>query len=256
MKFGTPRIGGGFTLVEILVAIAVISILVALSASGYSRAQMAGRKAASSNNLRQFGAAAGLYLSDHGNAFFPYRQDLPDGSVTWWFGAETAKSMRSPEGKRQIDATRSPLAPYLTPEGGVEICPGLTADSLALKPKYSGSSYGYGYNVLLGGGWMGAGPLLRATDLSSPGNTITFATCAQVNTFEAPASSSHPMIEAFYGLDDRNKTIHFRFFGSALVLFLDGHIAEMPICPGTEDDRLPGSVIGRLTPVGSFDMLR
>ncbi len=253
-KFAPSR--AAFTLIELLVVIVLIAIIAGLAMAGIQELQNAGKKAASTSNLRQFAAATHLYLADHNNTFFPYRQLQRDHSVLWWFGAETQSSLGSAEGQRHIDKTLSPLFPYLQQSGKVEVCPGFAADKNITKSKYDGASYGYGYNVLLGGGWMGTAPLEHISNLEHPANTIFFATCAQVNTFQAPASPDHPLIEEFFGLDDQFKTIDFRFAERALVLFGDGHVEPREMYPGTADERTQPPRIGRVTPVGSMEMLK
>lgn len=47
-------------------------------------------------------------------------------------------------------------------------------------------------------------PAVRQAILSS-----SIATSAQVNTFQEQASANNPMIEEFYGIDDRETTVHF-----------------------------------------------
>lgn len=78
-----------------------------------------------------------------------------------------------------------------------------------------------------------------------------FATSAQVNTFQAPASAKNPMIEEFYGLDDKEVTVHFRHNGKAMVAFADGSCGFLPMDPSTLDQRDPKALIGRFAPPGS-----
>lgn len=244
-----------FTLLEILLAISIIAILSVLGFGIYQKVQQAGRKGASASNLRQLTLAALLYANDHQGRFFPYRQRSTTGT-TWWFGFETRGSARSGEGNRELQKDGSPLYPYLQDVGGVEICPGFLYDTTIWKPKFNGASYGYGYNIYLGGGWMGSGRMGSLIGMERPSKVALFATCAQVNTFQAPASPSNPMVEEFYAFDDQYKTIHFRFNQSALVSFCDGHIEAMKMHPDTRDERVPEANIGRFTPVGSMEFLR
>ncbi len=236
--------------------IVIVAVLAAICMPAIYAAMTAGRKAASTSNLRQFGAAVGMYTAEHNQTFPLYRVSHSDTSVTWWFGYEAASSMTAGEGDRSVDKTQSPLYPYLHQGQGVEVDPGFVENKSIVKPKYKGASYGYGYNVYLGGGWMGTAPPTHLTDLSSASRVIEFATCAQVNSFEPPATPSHPLIEEFFGLDNWSQTIHFRFGREALVLFVDGHVQSMPIFQGTEDQAIPNSAIGRVTDFGSMDMLK
>ena len=61
-----PSSGAGFTLVELLVVITIISILTALLLPALSGAKAHGRREACKNHLRQIGLALGMYVSDAG----------------------------------------------------------------------------------------------------------------------------------------------------------------------------------------------
>ena len=64
-----------FTLIEVLVVIAILAVLVALLVPALSRAKESGRRTACLNNLRQLGLAALLYADDEGS--FPPRRLSP-----------------------------------------------------------------------------------------------------------------------------------------------------------------------------------
>ena len=61
--------------------------------------------------------------------------------------------------------------------------------------------------------------LKQINQLPRPGQIALFATCAQINTFQAPASAKKPMLEEFYFFNttDCANTIHFRHAGNAIV---------------------------------------
>jgi prepilin-type N-terminal cleavage/methylation domain-containing protein len=67
----------GFTLVEMLVVIAIISILMALAVTGIQRVLAAGRKGACTSNLKQLYTAASNYGQDHGGR-------LPSAASQLW----------------------------------------------------------------------------------------------------------------------------------------------------------------------------
>ncbi|MEA3207143.1 MAG: hypothetical protein QOE70_200 [Chthoniobacter sp.] len=119
------------------------------------------------------------------------------------------------------------------------------------KPKFQNGNYGYGYISHLGGGPMGLGTIPRALQFERFAEVVVFATSAQVNTFQPPASATNPMLEEFYLISDRETTIHFRFGGKALCSMLDGSVRELPMDPTTLDRRMPKANIGRFAPVGS-----
>ena len=66
-----------FTLVELLVVVAIIGILMAMLLPAVQMAREAGRRAQCQNNLRQLSLAMQMYHNDH-NTF-------PSGIEQWWF---------------------------------------------------------------------------------------------------------------------------------------------------------------------------
>src|ERR1017187_8697625 len=75
-RANSMRASRAFTLVELLVAIAVIAILAALVLSAFSRTKATAQAITCRNNLKQWGVATHLYAADH-NDFLP-----PEGKPT------------------------------------------------------------------------------------------------------------------------------------------------------------------------------
>ncbi|MEI8292457.1 MAG: hypothetical protein WCG66_00550 [bacterium] len=161
--------------------------------------------------------------------------------------------MSSPEGQRNFDPTKGPLADYVPK--GFRPDPSFALGGRAFKPKYRNGYIGLGYNTLLGGGFMGSGVLMKQTLLADPSQVVVFFTAAQVNTFQRPATSRNPMIEEFYGIDEREVTVHFRHRGQAMVSFASGNAGFLPMDESTRDKRAPGANIGRFAPPGSKKFL-
>ena len=59
----------GFTLIELLVVIAILSILAGILFPVFARAKAAGKQAQCVSNLKQIGAAVGLYMADYDDVF-------------------------------------------------------------------------------------------------------------------------------------------------------------------------------------------
>jgi hypothetical protein len=211
--------------------------------------------AVSANNIRQLAAGGAAYLGDNNYRFWPYRRDgVVEGTkgAVWWFGFEPAKSLGKPEGQRIIDMDNGPLGPYVP--RNIAPDPSFGFAGTPFKPKYKHGYIGIGYNVALSGtnGWTPrGGPPLRYWDLRQPDKTVVFATGAQVNTFQKPASSRKPMIEEFYGFDDdRGKipSVHFRHNGHAMVAYATGAAGLIKMDEATKDRRAPDAQVGRLPP--------
>jgi len=240
----TPR---GFTLLELLVTLSTIAVLAALLLAALGRMRAVAQKAHCANSLRQLGAATHLYLGEHEQRFFAYVKGTPEGRL-WYFGLEQTAGGVGTEGNRLLDQTKGPLFPYVGQVGGVVVCPSFPYASALWKPKFKGASWGYGYNTFLSN--------LNSLTIERPSRVILFGDCAQVNNFQPPASVKKPLVEEFYMIEHTFKTIHFRHGANANLLFVDGHVEAMSVCPGTEDARLPEAAVGRVTPVGSMDFLQ
>lgn len=245
----------GFTLLELLVTIAIVAVLAVVAAGAGWALYRESSLAVSASNIRQLSAGGQSYLADNNHVFWPYFRSVltPDNpGVAWWFGFETAASVGAAEGARDFDPQGGPLAAYVPK--GTRPDPSFAFGGTAFKPKYRHGYLGIGYNVLLGGGWRwneDPRSLRNYWTLSDPAKVVVFFTSAQVNTMQAPASASRPMLEEFYGIDERETTVHFRHHGYAMVAFADGNAGFLPIDKSTLDPRAPKANIGRFAPKGS-----
>ena len=229
----------GLTLIELLVTIAMVVVLAALLLPAARSVFASSTDATSAHVIAQLNAAAQSYLAENGMTYWPYRQSVP-GGTQWWFGFESTASMNSAEGSRWLDLNQGPLGPYIAASGGMCKDPAFSRAGNTFKPKYGSTHFAYGYNLLL--------PGKSQLALTSPGKIPVFATCAQVNTFQAPASAKKPMVEEFYYFNATERTVHFRVGGQAMVGYADGSAGCLPMMPGTLDSRMPGANIGRLDP--------
>jgi len=236
-----------FTLTELLVVITIVAILIGLLFPVLSAVKVSSARAISAQSLHQLMLGGLLYLKDNSNTFWPYEQFTATGTQ-WWFGFETWQSIGMPEGQRTCDYSQGPLGPYVMTSGGVKTDPAFLQYSPRLKPKYQNGNYGYGYNTVLAADSNGIPR--NALQVVQPAEMVVFATCAQVNTFEAPASATNPMIEEFYMINDTQVTAHFRHGRNALAAFLDGSVRALSMDtdmqPGSQDMRIPSANIGML----------
>ena len=226
-----------FTLVELLVVLAIVAVLAALAVPVYQSVQLSSSQVVAVSALRQLGMAGQGYLADHNNVYWPFRADTAEG-VTFWFGYETAADLNLPEGTRTIDYDHGALGPYSGGLHDVHPDPQFLRMGAAFKPKFKDGYFPYGYNDLLAGTSYLAIPLFN--------HRVVFATSAQVNTFQSPASPGHPMLEEFYMVDNFNVTTSFRYHGQALCTFADGSTGFLPPQPNTTDLRMPDSGVAQL----------
>ena len=141
------RKGNGFTLVELLIVIGIVGILAAMLMPTLSRARAQGKRISCISNLRQLGLAVTMYLSENGSRYFDYYRDLPaSGGRLWYFGLEPEYGVVRREGERELDAGKSPLWEYYGTVGGIELCPSFHYDLGIYKLKFTGASFGYGFN--------------------------------------------------------------------------------------------------------------
>jgi len=230
-----------FTLLELLVVIAVIAVLGALSLPVLDRSKVSAHRIKCFSNLRQLGLAAQMYWDENGGNAFRYRGGATNGGDIYWFGWMA----RGGEETRPFDPTSGALFAYLGGRG-VEICPALNYALQRFKLKATGAAYGYGYNLHL------SAPLDKSpTQISGirrPTETAVFADAAQINTFQPPASLNHPMLEEFYyvSTNANEATAHFRHSQKAGVTFCDGHVGAERHVAGSLDQRLASQRVGRL----------
>jgi len=243
-----------FSLIELLITIAIVAVLGVCLSAAARQALFSSSLASSAGNIRQLAAGSAAYLAENNYTFWSYRStDSDRPGVVWWFGYEPKSSLAKAEGERFVDPAAGPLGEYVP--GGFRPDPSFRNGGNAFKPKYRFGYIGTGYNVLLGGGWLGIAERKKYWDLPSPGEIVVFATSAQVNNFQKPASAKNPMLEEFYGLDGSEVTVHFRHHGNAMVAFASGSAGFLPIDPSTLDTRAPKANVGRFAPKGSTKYL-
>ena len=246
----------GFTLVELLSVIAIMLVLSMVAAGAGWKVYESSSLAVSANNIRQLAAGGVNYLADNNNVYWPYRAvDSANGTgVTWWFGFEPLASFNRTEGQREFDPSKGPLGSYVPKDFKPD--PSFALGGSVFKPKYKNGYIGTGYNVLLGGGFLGAGTCAHQMQIKDTSKVVVFFTSAQVNTFQSPASAKKPMLEEFYGVDEKEVTVHFRHNGKAMVSFASGNAGFLEIDQSTRDLRMPKANVGRFAPRGDTTYLK
>ncbi len=224
----------GFTLVELLVVLAILGLLISLAIPVIGKVQIQGQSVASASNLKQLVAANHNYAIDHG--FYAPADDRWNNKR--WHGA------REPGGT--FDPTRGFLADYLGQSRRVTMCPVFASMNQA-RDTFEEGTGGYGYNASYIGGtpdWaydaQGNRVSARAGTLLHLAGTIMFASTAYARM---DGIQEYPYVEPpFWDLGSGpsgfrpSPTLHFRFNGRAAIAWADGRVTfeareERP--PGT-----------------------
>lgn len=213
----------GFTLVELLVVMAITAVLVMLSAAAFQAARDRGEAAKCVGNLRQLTSAALAYAGEN-NGEYVFAQE-PSNKVRW-HGVRS--SVNTP-----FDGSKGPLAPYLGNERRVKLCPSLRR-IVGGDVSFEDGTGGYGYNATYVGGTP-ADPFKpeRLANIPAPTTVVMFADCAFPRS---EGLQEYAYAEPWQWVDYRGKlrgslspSVHFRHSGMANVAWCDGHIsAEKP----------------------------
>ncbi len=227
----------GFSLVELLAVVAVVSALAGLLMSALGGARGAAQRGECASNIRQLTLANELYAGDHADRYAPGAPGIARSNLVRWHGTRKAASQAfSPEGgaiPSYLDAGRRGDAI------GVRGCPSFAPvldDLAARRAGFERGCGGYGYNNAFVGvsrvqraeAWVLETDALgaRRSQFGHPAGTLMFADAAFAGDELIEYSFAEPVFWPEYPGSRPDPSVHFRHRGEAAVAWLDGHVAH------------------------------
>lgn len=229
----------GFTLLELLIVIAVIGLLMGILMPALTAARAQGKAAVCQSNIRQLLLANIGYATENDGSYVPAAMDYldyVDGNKHRWHGVRD--SLDEP-----FDPPRGPLAGYLA-DGSVKECPKKVnfRKGAPWDWDFEDGCGGYGYNMTYIGSriWEGSyeDERCRVTtkdcEVGSPAKTLMFADTAMAKLDNGkPYYLEYSFAEPPYFVVDgkpavdwgyASPSIHFRHRHRANIGWADGHI--------------------------------
>lgn len=227
----------GFTLVELLVVISIISVLLSILLPSLKKARQQAQAVGCMSNIKQLGLAFMLYGGDNSGYAMP---SAVQQTKLYWWGKKLSTG---------IDHKQGFVWPYLRSElGGKSVyeCPSQPFGSYQLQgapsgeknnPKWITSTYGYNGYFLCPpqSGWADLlGPWQKIINISSPSTVLVFADTLidlgskggiQNNFSLDPPNIYNPTLGTW--VPNGSPTTCFRHSEKTNAIFVDGHFESM-----------------------------
>jgi prepilin-type N-terminal cleavage/methylation domain-containing protein/prepilin-type processing-associated H-X9-DG protein len=233
----------GFTLLELLVTLGIITLLITLILPAVQQARAAAQQAYCSNNIKQLMLANNIHARDYGS-YVAAAEDIYDGNLQRWHGKRSSTS-------QPFDGSKGPLASYLG-KSKIRTCPSFTrfAKNNGKNNAFEASCGGYGYNnrgvgsliYFMGQTRQAAKWGMHPEDIRSPSETVMFCDTAFPQPYFRPRYLiEYSFAEAYHFVDGlpaktsgtSSPSIHFRHHGFTNVGWCDGHVSKESMTIGS-----------------------
>jgi len=231
---------GAFTLIELLISIALIALLLGILMPSLSGARLSAQRIVCGSNLRQLQLANTMYSDANDGFFVPGAADFDTNLERWHGSRENRYVPFKPES--------GPLTPYIGVDTGeaIRTCPTFAGQLDRLAEAGEGFEQGcggYGYNNAYVGSRLGRaqGQLRynginadktgeRVSVFETPDSTVAFTDTAFPASHAKLSIIEYSFAEPRFhpDLDDRraDPSIHFRHSDLSNVVWLDTHVSS------------------------------
>lgn len=229
----------GFTLIEILVVIAIIAILAAILFPVFSRARENARRASCQSNLKQLGLGVMMYVQDYDGRFPLYRYlDDPGATCsgagcTYEYWCQTIdpyirnKQVWVCPSESYTSATNTPLKSNMNSTGLI-----YTGDGAWTGNEYVDYTLN-GYLIYSNGASQGAAESQIASSASvfmmwdsSPNESVSTWSSRYDNALNGPQPAGYDDLREYVGTAPEHSID--RHLGGDNYLFIDGHVKWLP----------------------------
>jgi prepilin-type N-terminal cleavage/methylation domain-containing protein/prepilin-type processing-associated H-X9-DG protein len=231
----TRNSSGGFTLIEVLVVISIISLLISLMLPSLKKSRDTALALRDSSNLRQVGYGLLRYQNDYRDWVLGYRMPRPaDGQdmAVWWSIAIANNYIEGNSAGTGVlfSSSGNPAKDTLPPIRCIADTPARFVNSLVRKPyaDMGGTNYinpgasgnsrfwvSYTFNGFMGdAGSVALMPLQRVSRITKAPSSLIYATCGDQSN----------RIFTLAGWNAANMFVHDE---TTNTLFLDGHIERI-----------------------------
>ncbi len=227
----------GFSLIELLVVVALLGVLAAIALPALGRARASGDQSKCAGNLRQLYCANVLYAADKG-CYVAAAEDISGGqdNLKRWHGTRAERN-------KPFNGSQSPLVPYLGEAKEIRACPAFRPYRDNSELAFENGCGGYGYNDRGVGSrayYVGYNPDGVSCGMSpgairEPAKTVMFCDTAYLKSMKGTRYVvEYSFAEAYRQISDTgpretgvaDPSIHFRHNGRANVVWCDGHVSQ------------------------------